>query len=77
LELIQDRPEGKSVSGTFGAGNISMANDVLQRNVVTVFQSPTELNQGGNLLRGWSGRPLFSGWVIFAAEITHDRNSQV
>jgi hypothetical protein len=77
LELIQDGPEGKPVAGTFGAGNITVANDVLQRNVVMIFQPPTELNQGGNLLRGWSGRPFFPGWVICAAEITHDRNSQV
>jgi hypothetical protein len=54
-----------------------MADDVLQGNVVTVFQAATELNEGRNLLRARSDRPLFSGWVIFAAEITHDRNSQV
>src|ERR1700736_2853511 len=77
LKLIQNRPEGKSVAGTSRAGNVAMADDVLQGNVVTVFQAATELNEGGNLLRARSGRPLFSGWVIFAAEITHDRNSQV
>jgi hypothetical protein len=49
-----------------------MANDVLQGNVVTIFQPPTKLNEGGDLLRAWSSRPLFPGWVIFAAEITHD-----
>src|ERR1700681_2528580 len=77
LKLIQNRPEGESVAGTSGAGNVTMADDVLQRNVVTVFQAATELNQGGNLLRARSDRPLFPGWVIFAAKITHDRNSQV
>src|SRR3981081_1086156 len=77
LKLIQNRPEGKSVAGTSGAGNITMADDVLQGNVVTVFQAATELNEGGNLLRARSDRPLFSGWVIFTAEITHERNSQV
>jgi hypothetical protein len=72
LELVQDRPEGKKVARTFRAGDIAMPNDMLQRNVVTVFQLPTELNEGGNLLRGWSGRSLFAGWVIFAAEIAHE-----
>ena len=71
-ELIQNRPVGKPVAGTFGPGNITMANDVLQGNVVTVFQPPTELNEGGDLLRAWSSRPLFPSWVIFAAEIAHD-----
>jgi hypothetical protein len=72
LKLIENRPEGKPVAGTFGAGNITMANDVLQGNVVTVFQSPTELNERGDLLRAWCGRPLFPGWIIFAAEVTHN-----
>ena len=77
LELIQDRPKGKPVAGTFSAGNITMANDVLQRDVVTVFQPPTELNERGNLLRGWSHRTLFPGGVIVAAEITHNRDPKV
>src|ERR1700738_651933 len=77
LKLIQNRSERKSVAGTSGAGNVTMADDVLQGNVVTVFQAATQLNEGGNLLRARSGRPLFPGWVIFAAEITHDRNSQI
>src|ERR1700731_730499 len=77
LKLIQNRPEGKSIAGTSGAGNVTMADDGLQGNVVTVFQTATELNEGGNLLRARSDWPLFSGWVIFAAEITHDRNSQI
>ena len=70
-ELIQNRPEGKLVAGTFGTGNITMANDVLQGNVVTVFQPPTELNEGGDLLRAWSSRPFSPSWVVFAAEIAY------
>src|ERR1700693_1486984 len=77
LKLIQNRPEGKSVAGTSGAGNVTMADDVLQGNVVTVFQPATELNERGNLLRTRCDRSLFPGWVIFAAEIPHDRNSHV
>ena len=68
-ELIENRPEGKPVAGTLGAGNIAMANDVLQGNVVTVFQPPTELNEGGNLFRAGCSRSFFPGWIIFAAEI--------
>jgi hypothetical protein len=44
LKLIENRPEGKSVAGASGAGNVTMADDVLQGNVVTVFQAATELN---------------------------------
>ena len=72
FELIQNRPKGKPVAGTFGAGNIAVANDVLQGNVVTVLQPLTELNEGSDLLRGWSNWSLFPAWVIFAAEIAHD-----
>ena len=71
-ELIQNRPEGKTVAGTLGAGNITMANDVLQGNVVTVFQPLTQLKEGGDLLRARSSRPFFPGWIIFAAEIADD-----
>ena len=44
LKMIQNEPEGKSVAGTSRAGNVTMADDVLQGNVVTVFQAATELN---------------------------------
>ena len=49
-----------------------MANDVLQGNVVTVFQALTQLKEGGDLLRARSSRPFCPGWIIFAAEIAHD-----
>jgi len=49
-----------------------MANDVLQGNLVTVFQPLTQLKEGGDLLRARSSRPFFPGWIIFAAEIADD-----
>ena len=77
LELPQKRVKRKSVTRTSRAGNVTVAHDVLQRDVVPVRKSQTKVNQGIHLLFAWLDRTFFPSWVIFAAEITDQRDSQV
>src|SRR5882672_8318457 len=51
LQLLQNRCEGESIARTCSTGDVTVAHDVLQGNVITVFQPPTEPNQGSKLLR--------------------------